>query len=157
MKQAYLNIGLTVFGITVLILAISAIFGMPPLAVLAIAGNAFVYLFFMLGFQILLPPFAGFLTRKHAISWLDDKFGPNSREDIPQWIHWLLAITLGLLVGYAWMRLTPLIAFIPSLSVWPFEFLRWIANIERLNYWVAVWPALSFAVVYLFTSADLSS
>jgi hypothetical protein len=156
MKQSYLNTGLVIFGIIMLVLAASAILGMSPGVILALGGNLFVYLFFMLGFQIALPPFVGYLTRKYAISWLDNKFGPNYREEIPGWIQWIVAIALGLLVGYVWMRLTPLIAFLPALSVWPIDFLRWVANAERVNLWVAVWPAISFVFSYLVTNMNLS-
>lgn len=157
MKQSYLNAGLTVFGLTALTFVVSAILGSSPLTILVFAGNSLVYLFFFVGFQVVLPPLTAYLTRKYAMTQLDDQFGSNYRDRIPGWLHWLLAITLGLLVGYAWIRLTPFIAFIPSLSVWPVEFFRWTASVELINYWVAVWPALSFTLSYLGTNSDISN
>ncbi|KKU32586.1 hypothetical protein A3K29_05680 [Candidatus Collierbacteria bacterium RIFOXYB2_FULL_46_14] len=157
MKQSYLNVGLTVFGFTVLTLVISVLLGTSPVTILAFAGNLVVYFIFFFGFQIVLPPLIAYFARKYGITRLDNKFGQNYREQIPNWIHWLLAITFGLLIGLAWMKLTPLIAFIPSLSVWPIEFLRWTASFERINYWVSVWPAISFAVSYLVTHTDISN
>ena len=156
MKQSYLNAGLTVIGLIVLTFVVSAILGTSPLTILTFAGNLLVYLFFFVGFQVILPILTGYLTRKYGMTWLDDKFGSNYRDRIPGWLHVLLAITFGLLVGLTWMKLTPLIAFIPSLSVWPLEFFRWTASKELINYGVTVWPALSFAVSYMFTHSDIS-
>jgi len=157
MKQSYLNAGLTISSLIVLTFVVSAILGTSSFTILAFAGNLLVYLFFFVGFQVILPILTGYLTRKYGMTWLDDKFGSNYRDRIPGWLHILIAVVLGLVVGLAWMKLTPLIAFIPSLSVWPpVEFFRWTASKELINYSVVIWPAISFAVSYLFTHSDIS-
>lgn len=144
MKQWILNTFLVAVGSLVILLGVSAVLGTNPLHILSFLGNLATYLFFMVGFQICLPPVAGFGIRYFLISILDRFF--EERKDIPGWVNVVVAIAIGTIIASVWVWATPLIASIPSLSVWPWEMFRWTAGTEAINYLVAIYAAITGAI-----------
>lgn len=147
MKQSYLNTGLVIGAMVVIVLGISALSGLTPLMVLKFAINLTIWLFFSVVFQFAGPFLAGFASRYFGIALADEHFG--EREKVPGWVELLVAIALGILVSGLWIWLTPKFAVLHALSVWPgWEILRWHLGSELINYWHVAWYFFTAAIGY---------
>ena len=154
MKQWILNTILAVVGALIILMGFSSIIGTSPTFVLSFMGNLVTYLFFLIGFQICLPAVTGFGIRYFLISFLDRFF--EEQEDIPGWVNFIVALAAGIVIASIWVWATPLIAPIPSLSVWPIEMFRWVAGTEAINYFVAVYAAITGAIGVGFAVAKIN-
>lgn len=137
LEQWQLNWLLGILSVVVIVLVVSSFLGVSPLEIAAWAGNMLVYSFFLLGFQVVLPVVLGYAVRRYPVEWADFKFGRQPGERIPNGLNLLLAVVVGLSLAIAWVWLTPRVAYIPSLSEWPWDSFKWAAGYEGMNWLVA--------------------
>lgn len=154
LKQWYLNAGLIIVSLLVVVMAVSRLFGQTPISVLSWGGNLLVYLFFVIVFELGFPFVLGFLVRLYPVEILDTSFGSQD-EHLPGGLEVVLACITGIATAAILVWLTPMMAHLPSLSQWPiYDFFRWIPGpVELMNWPVAVASfilgAAGFGVGYL--------
>lgn len=158
-RQFVLNILAVIASVLVLLFVGSWLLRLSPYYLIVQATRLLIYLIGLVS-QITLPFLIGLAIRRHAVEWLDSRFGgPN--DHLPGFVLTLLGIATCVLVGMFFTWVTPYVALIPTFSVWPtWEIFRWTAHQGELvviNYWIFAWASVTSGIAYYFTNEDIKS
>lgn len=111
----------------------------PAIALAKGAGNSFVFLIIAV-IMFLAPGVIGFAGRS-LIGNMDNRVERD--EDIPAWGHWLIAILLGVAIGFIWASFVPFLVNLPTWVKALYITLGWLKDIGV--------PYLSWGIYALIT------